>query len=99
MTDIKERLRLVAQSPRSDNQLAKDALAEIERLEKESDYEKGYLQALADIHAIASEPAFLFDTSRHTSNSPMNASIYYLRKRIADKAAAIAQQDKGKETV
>lgn len=33
MTDIKERLRLVAQSPRSDNQLAKDALQEIERLE------------------------------------------------------------------
>jgi hypothetical protein len=40
MTDIKERLRLVAQSPRSDAQLAKDALAEIERLE----------DALADAH-------------------------------------------------
>lgn len=36
MTDIKERLRIVSQSPRSfDTALLKDALGEIERLEEQ----------------------------------------------------------------
>lgn len=68
-------------------------LAHISSLEQriaelEDKYNKGYQQGLADAYQLAGDHKYLFDTSKHACNPPMNSSIYYFRKELQELSIA-----------